>query len=225
MSAQALKAWMDAKEEMDNVMNDYNNKIDRMQELVRERQQDASELHRAFSTYKWQDARHIMSGKRLSCKLLDELQAKDIEAYVDIERLRIEGRQLGSQLKKIQLAILKKDQLSDALFAVDYEQLRIENESLNDKVIRRNTKNLEIPEVRNNIESFGMPDIVLKEDFGRDKDLKTLLKSVQPEPFTGEDSDNAMDDNDKVEAYLCRLENAYKQFKTNICTWENIQTF
>ncbi|KAI5084763.1 hypothetical protein GOP47_0000932 [Adiantum capillus-veneris] len=137
----ALKAWMDAKEELDNVMNDYNNKIDRMQEIVRERQQNANELHKAFSAYKWQvarDARHIMSGKRLSSKLLDELQDKDTEADVDIERLRIEGRQLASQLKKTQLAILKKDQLSDALFAVDYEQLRIENESLNDKLSKKN---------------------------------------------------------------------------------------
>lgn len=53
---------------------------------------------------------------------------------MDIERLRIEGRQLASQLKKTQLAILKKDQLSDSLFAVDFEQLKIENESLNEKV-------------------------------------------------------------------------------------------
>ncbi|MCO5601489.1 hypothetical protein L7F22_055610 [Adiantum nelumboides] len=59
------------------------------------------------------------------------------------------------------------------------------------RVTRRNTKNLEIPEVQNNIESSGTPDIVLKEDFGRNKDLKTLLKTVQPKPFTGEDSDNA----------------------------------
>ncbi|MCO5569163.1 hypothetical protein L7F22_022883 [Adiantum nelumboides] len=59
------------------------------------------------------------------------------------------------------------------------------------RVIHRNTRNLGIPEVQNNIESSGKPDIVLKEDFGRDKDLKTLLKTVQPEPFTGEDLDNA----------------------------------
>ncbi|MCO5556517.1 hypothetical protein L7F22_010066 [Adiantum nelumboides] len=58
-------------------------------------------------------------------------------------------------------------------------------------VIRRNTKNLGILKVQNNIESSGTLDIVLKEDFGRDKDLKTLLKTVQPEPFTGEDLDNA----------------------------------
>ncbi|MCO5553205.1 hypothetical protein L7F22_006726 [Adiantum nelumboides] len=59
------------------------------------------------------------------------------------------------------------------------------------RVTRRNTRNPEIPEVQNNIESSGTPDIVLKEDFGRDKDLKTLFKTVQPEPFTREDSDNA----------------------------------
>ncbi|MCO5579397.1 hypothetical protein L7F22_033252 [Adiantum nelumboides] len=63
------------------------------------------------------------------------------------------------------------------------------------RVIRRNTRNLGIPEVQNNIESSGTPDIVLKEDFGRDKDLKTLLKTVQPEPFTGEDLDNATHQN------------------------------
>ncbi|MCO5608643.1 hypothetical protein L7F22_062857 [Adiantum nelumboides] len=63
------------------------------------------------------------------------------------------------------------------------------------RVTRRNTRNLEIPEVQNNIESSGMPDIVLKEDFGWDKALKTLLQTVQPEPFIGEDSDNATHQN------------------------------
>ncbi|MCO5568856.1 hypothetical protein L7F22_022557 [Adiantum nelumboides] len=70
---------------------------------------------------------------------------------------------------------------------------------------RRNTKNLEIPEVQNNIESFGTADIVLREDFGRDKDLKTLLRTVQHEPFTGEDSDNAS----KLEEWIISMEDYF----------------
>ncbi|MCO5604181.1 hypothetical protein L7F22_058342 [Adiantum nelumboides] len=58
---------------------------------------------------------------------------------------------------------------------------------------------------RNNMESFGTPDIVLKEDFGRDKDLKTLLKTVQPEPFIGEDSDNAS----KLEEWIISMEDYF----------------
>ena len=63
-----------------------------------------------------------------------QYKSKDEEADMDIERLRIEGRQLASQLKKTQEAILKKDQLSGDLFAVDFEQLKIESEALNEKV-------------------------------------------------------------------------------------------
>lgn len=63
-----------------------------------------------------------------------QYKSKDAEADLDIERLRIEGRQLASQLKKTQQAILKKDQLSENLFAVDFEQLKIESEALNEKV-------------------------------------------------------------------------------------------
>ncbi|MCO5591759.1 hypothetical protein L7F22_045751 [Adiantum nelumboides] len=78
------------------------------------------------------------------------------------------------------------------------------------RVIRRNTRNLGILEVQNNIDTFGTPDIVLKEDFGRDKDLKTLLKTVQPEPFTGEDLDNAkVDQHSEWEKYLPLVEYAY----------------
>ncbi|MCO5597986.1 hypothetical protein L7F22_052075 [Adiantum nelumboides] len=73
------------------------------------------------------------------------------------------------------------------------------------RVIRRNTRNFGIPEVQNNIESSGMPDIVLKEDFGRNKDLKTLLKTVQPEPFTGEDLDNAS----KLEEWIISMEDYF----------------
>ncbi|MCO5569456.1 hypothetical protein L7F22_023168 [Adiantum nelumboides] len=53
--------------------------------------------------------------------------------------------------------------------------------------------------------SFGTRDIVLKEDFGRDRDLKTLLKTVQPEPFTGEDSDNAS----KLEKWIISMEDYF----------------
>ena len=63
-----------------------------------------------------------------------QYKSQDAEADMDIERLRIEGRQLASQLKKTQQAILKKDQLSENLFAVDFEQLKIESEALNEKV-------------------------------------------------------------------------------------------
>ncbi|MCO5575859.1 hypothetical protein L7F22_029664 [Adiantum nelumboides] len=73
------------------------------------------------------------------------------------------------------------------------------------RVTCRNTRILGIPEVQNNIESFGTPDIVLKEDFGRDKDLKTLLKTVQLGPFAGEDSDNAS----KLEEWIISIEDYF----------------
>ncbi|MCO5589190.1 hypothetical protein L7F22_043156 [Adiantum nelumboides] len=73
------------------------------------------------------------------------------------------------------------------------------------RVTRRNTKNPEILEVQNNIESFETPDIVLRKDFGRNKDLKNLLKIVQPEPFIGEDSDNAS----KLEEWIISMEDYF----------------
>ncbi|MCO5559985.1 hypothetical protein L7F22_013589 [Adiantum nelumboides] len=78
-------------------------------------------------------------------------------------------------------------------------------------VTRRNTRNLETPRVQNSIESFGMPDIILKEDFGQDKDLKNLLKIVQPEPFTGEDLDNAT----KLEEWIISMEDYFDLAKYN----------
>ena len=45
---------MDAKEELEQVMDEYNNKVDRMQDRVRDKQQEAHELYKEFSAYKWQ---------------------------------------------------------------------------------------------------------------------------------------------------------------------------
>ncbi|MCO5548838.1 hypothetical protein L7F22_002300 [Adiantum nelumboides] len=79
------------------------------------------------------------------------------------------------------------------------------------RVTRTNTKNLEILEVQNNIKSSEMPDIVLKEDFGSDKDLKTLLKTVEPEPFTVKDLDNAS----KLEEWIISMEDYFDLAKYN----------
>ncbi|MCO5567343.1 hypothetical protein L7F22_021033 [Adiantum nelumboides] len=87
-------------------------------------------------------------------------------------------------------------------FNTIYSQLSAQGVRL---VTRRNTKNLEIPEVPNNIEYSRMPDIVLREYFGRDKDLKNLLKTVQPEPFTREDSHNAS----KLEEWIISMEDYF----------------
>ncbi|MCO5561789.1 hypothetical protein L7F22_015413 [Adiantum nelumboides] len=79
------------------------------------------------------------------------------------------------------------------------------------RVTRSNTGNPEIPEVHNNIESSGTPEVVLREDFGRDKDLKALLKSVQPEPFTGEDSDIA----GKLDEWIISMEDYFELAEYN----------
>ncbi|MCO5577752.1 hypothetical protein L7F22_031584 [Adiantum nelumboides] len=78
-------------------------------------------------------------------------------------------------------------------------------------VTRRNTRNPEIPEVQNNIESFGTLDIVLREDFGHDKDLKNLLKTIQHQPFTVEDSDNAS----KLKEWIVSMEDYFDLAKYN----------
>eukprot|EP00249_Psilotum_nudum_P014251 c24739_g1_i4 orf=78-1142(+) len=135
-----LKHWTEAKEELDHVRNDYDNKIDRTQEVVREKQNELHELHKEFSDCKWKvasEARHTHSGKMLSKKLLDELKRADLEADVEIDRLRIEANQLTSHLKKTRKSILQKDQLPGDLLAVDFDQLAIENESLHDKLAKK----------------------------------------------------------------------------------------
>eukprot|EP00249_Psilotum_nudum_P014255 c24739_g1_i9 orf=552-1202(+) len=83
------------------------------------------------------EARHTHSGKMLSKKLLDELKRADLEADVEIDRLRIEANQLTSHLKKTRKSILQKDQLPGDLLAVDFDQLAIENESLHDKLAKK----------------------------------------------------------------------------------------
>jgi histone deacetylase 6 len=50
-----------------------------------------------------------------------------------MQAIRIRGRQLRNQFKKLEHALELKDQLPGGLHLVDFEQLKMENESLNEK--------------------------------------------------------------------------------------------
>lgn len=56
------------------------------------------------------------------------------ELDLERERVRIQGRQLKSQLARLEQALKRKDQLSGGLHLVDYEQLKMENEVMTEKV-------------------------------------------------------------------------------------------
>lgn len=60
---------------------------------------------------------------------------------MEMQAVRVRGRQLKSQLAKLEYKLEMKDQLqldTGNLHAVDYEQLKIENESLNAKIHLKN---------------------------------------------------------------------------------------
>ncbi|XP_024519399.1 coiled-coil domain-containing protein 96-like [Selaginella moellendorffii] len=136
-----LTQWKNLKEEIDRLVLEYDERIEDMQEQVREKQEEAKAMRSEFLAYKWQMAReaeHSITGKPLKPKLLAKLQAEENDLDAEIETLRIQGKQLKTQLKKLEQALWKKEQLPGGLHLVDFEQLKIENESLNEKLSKKN---------------------------------------------------------------------------------------
>ncbi|EFJ08838.1 flagella associated protein 184 [Selaginella moellendorffii] len=157
-----LTQWKNLKEEIDRLVLEYDERIEDMQEQVREKQEEAKAMRSEFLAYKWQMAReaeHSITGKPLKPKLLAkvvyfrltlvrdgaltrgiycQLQAEENDLDAEIETLRIQGKQLKTQLKKLEQALWKKEQLPGGLHLVDFEQLKIENESLNEKLSKKN---------------------------------------------------------------------------------------
>jgi hypothetical protein len=66
----------------------------------------------------------------------EQLEQEERDTILEMEAVRVRGRQLKSQLAKLEYKLEMKDQLqldTGNLHAVDYEQLKMENESLNAK--------------------------------------------------------------------------------------------
>lgn len=63
-----------------------------------------------------------------------QMQQEERDTTLEMQAVRIRGRQLRSQLKKLEHALELKDQLPGGLHLVDFEQLKMENEALNEKV-------------------------------------------------------------------------------------------
>jgi hypothetical protein len=66
----------------------------------------------------------------------EQLEQEERDTILEMQAVRVRGRQLKSQLAKLEYKLEMKDQLqldTGNLHAVDYEQLKMENESLNAK--------------------------------------------------------------------------------------------
>lgn len=64
------------------------------------------------------------------------MEQEERDSVAELQAVRTRGRQLKSQLAKLELKLELKDQLqldTGNLHVVDYEQLKMENESLNAK--------------------------------------------------------------------------------------------
>lgn len=62
-----------------------------------------------------------------------QLQQEERDTAQEMQAVRIRGRQLKSQLGKLEHTLELKDQLPGGLHLVDFDQLKMENESLNEK--------------------------------------------------------------------------------------------
>jgi len=66
----------------------------------------------------------------------EQLEQEERDTIAEMQTVRVRGRQLKSQLAKLEHKLELKDQLqldTGNLHAVDYEELKMENESLNAK--------------------------------------------------------------------------------------------
>ncbi|CAK9866019.1 unnamed protein product [Sphagnum jensenii] len=136
-----LKNWSETKKAFDMLKDEYDEKIDNLRERLQDKQNEAHEHHENMVNYIWKIARessNSVSKRKIPNYQLDVLRQQERDCTLEMQAIRIRGRQLRNQFKKLEHALELKDQLPGGLHLVDFEQLKMENESLNEKIHVKN---------------------------------------------------------------------------------------
>ncbi|CAF0802055.1 unnamed protein product [Brachionus calyciflorus] len=96
--------------------------------------------------------------KSVSSQTGKQLTPKDIEVYIEKERLkevdvvtvRIENIKLKNQLRKKENELKAKEEFGEGLHMIDFEQLKIENQTYNEKIEERNEELMKLKKKINN---------------------------------------------------------------------------
>ncbi|CAM6084631.1 unnamed protein product [Calypogeia fissa] len=136
-----LARWVELKEELDQLRQNYRNQFDEMHVQLKAIQAQAHEQEESLIHDLWEvarEAQNTVTGQILSDVVLKQLEDRDRAATAEASKVRIQARQLRSRLAKLESAKRKKDQLPGGLHLVDFEQLKMETESLAEKTGAKN---------------------------------------------------------------------------------------
>jgi hypothetical protein len=76
--------------------------------------------------------------KKIPPRILDEVEAKEVEVNDFCNDLRLEMISMRMDLEKNLKLLANKEELADGLHLIDFEKLKIENQSLSEKIEERN---------------------------------------------------------------------------------------
>lgn len=83
-------------------------------------------------------AENSRTGKRIPPSIIKQFEITESKKEQELMRVRLRHLTLRAQLRKLEQALRKKEQLADGLHLIDFEQLKIENQTLQEKIEERN---------------------------------------------------------------------------------------
>lgn len=101
----------------------------------------ANEIQESFVEFKREVAKaseNSRTGKRIPPSIIKQFEITESKKEQELMRVRLRHLTLRAQLRKLEQALRKKEQLADGLHLIDFEQLKIENQTLQEKIEERN---------------------------------------------------------------------------------------
>ena len=123
-----------------NIMSEYKAKLE-------EKSADANSKYTEFADFKRTTAlssENSRTGKSLSDKIVEQLEATDLKKENEVVGVRLENIKLRNKLRRHEQLLRQKEELADGLHLIDFEQLKIENQTYNEKIEERNEELLKL---------------------------------------------------------------------------------
>lgn len=121
--------------------NHYNQLIDEIRQLMKEKEMYAELEAKKASDYRARicgRATFSRSGRAIATEQLNEMDRNEKRKEGEVSQARLENIKLRNSVSKLEAALRKREQLAEGLHLIDFEQLKIENQTYNEKIEERN---------------------------------------------------------------------------------------
>ena len=135
------------RDELEKTQADNEDSILGLKENRDQKDGEASSLEKGFTDFKREvaeGAENSRTGKAIPAKLIEHFEGLEAEKEGEVEKVRLKNISHRTTLKKLEVALKKREELAVGLHLIDFEQLKIENQTLNEKIEEANENLLKL---------------------------------------------------------------------------------